>query len=293
MRKILTLSGLIAVLFIALITVGDALTQITSAIQPSGNTTTLSVSNTCSEVSVTVAQLVWFDGSAPIKFELKIPPQSIPAGSTTEFLFENDATPTAVQVTGTVGGSAYTLTVEANGTARAECVTASLRTAGQPIPPTTTQPSDVPLPFEAQGLQGMTPAQAIQTLGLRGVPVEVKGTEAQPFVGGVASPIIVGALGAGVQAIGYFVSAAGQLRSSVLYDQPLAGVTLVVIGASFCASISPSFLGLGGLSVSCDRPVAMAPFTTIGGGPVPGFLFLVLLIKTSVPVLPYVLSLST
>lgn len=290
MRRIFSVSTFVVLLCLLVLAPG-ALTQTTTAIQPSAVTPTLSVSNQCKD-SVTVAQLIWFNGSTPVKISLKIPATPIPPNSTVDFVFEGTVVPSAVQISGTQAGQAFSLTVEANATAQAGCASATLNVGGQQeIPPT--QPNDnVPLPTQAQGLQGMTPSQAIQTLQSRGVPVTVQGSEAQPKLNNVNDPLIVGALASGVQAIGYFVSAPGQLRASVLYDQPQAGVVLVVIGGGFCASISPSFLGLSGLNVACDRPAALAPFTTIGGAPVPGFVFLVLVIKTSLPTLPYVLSLS-
>lgn len=285
MKKILTFSGLIAILAIGLIAAGDALTQT--------GTTSLFVSNNC-QMSITVSQIVWFNGSSPIKFELKFPAQSIPSGQTVEFPFSGDSTPTSAQVTGTEGSTPYTLTVEANGTAKGECASVSMRVAGQTTTRPTTEPTEgnVPVPSELSGLQGMTAQQVLNTLQARGFEVNVQGSEASPKVGDVGDPILLGALSSGFQASAVFVSAPGQLRAAVTYDQPNANVVMIVIGGGFCLSLSPTFVGVGGLSVSCDRPAIMAPFTTVGGGPVAGFVFLVLTIKLGGPTLPYVLSLS-
>lgn len=291
MKKILTFSGLIAILAIGLIGAGDALTQTTTGVQPT-STTSVFVTNQC-QLQVSVSIITWFNGNAAIKTQIILPPKSVPAGTTVEFTYEGSITPTSVQLAGSEGSSAFTLTVEANNTAKTECVSASMRSPGQTQPPSEVpNTTEVPVPNELSGLQGMTPQQVINTLQARGFEVNVQGSEASPKVGDVSDPILLGALGSGFQASAVFVSAPGQLRAAVTYDQPNANVVMIVIGGGFCLSLSPTFVGLGGLSVSCDRPAIMAPFTTVGGGPVPGFVFLVLTIKLGGPTLPYVLSLS-
>ncbi len=300
MRRFFSIAALIAVLAVGLLPTGDALPQAsTTGVQTQSNNPTLFVSNQCS-VTVNVAQLSWVDGSTLAKLELKIPATNVPSGQTVEFPFDetgnSDVVPTSVQLAGTEGGQPYNLTVEANSTATTQCISASYRTGGgtqgggQTEVPNNT---DVPVPAEVSGLQGLTPDQAIATLQSRGAQVDVQGSQANPKLGNVDDPLILGALAPGFQASAVWVSAPGQLRASVTYDQPNANMVLMVIGGGFCLSLSPTFLGIGGLSVSCDRPAALAPFTTVGGGPVPGFVFLVLTIKIGGPTLPYVLSLST
>lgn len=301
MRKFFSISALIAILAVSLISTGDALTQSsTTGVQTQANDPTLFVSNQCS-VTVAVGQIAWFSGNTLVKLELKVPPTNIPSGQTVEFPFDeegdSDVVPTSVQVLGTEGGQNFNLTVEANSTATTQCINASYRTGrtnndnGQSEVPNTQ--TDVPVPAEVAGLQGLTPDQAIATLQSRGVQVDVQGSQANPKLGNVDDPLIIGALASGFQASAVWVSAPGQLRAAVTYDQPAANVVMLVFGGGFCLSLSPTFLGVGGLSVNCDRAAALAPFTTIGGGPVPGFVFLVLTIKLGGPTLPYVLSLST
>lgn len=292
MKKILTFSGLIAVLAIGLLAAPDALTQTTTGVQPTSSTS-LFVSNTC-QVQVTVSIISWFSGSTAIKTQIILPPKSIPAGTTVEFPYDGTTTPTSVQIAGSEGSAALNLTVEANSTAKTDCVSASMRVAGQTQPPSEVpNTTEVPVPNELSGLQGLTPQQVITTLQARGFEVNVQGSEANPKVGDVSDPMLLGALPSGFQVSAVFVSAPGQLRAAVSYDQPNANVVLIVIGGGFCLSLSPTFVGVGGLSVNCDRPAIMAPFTTVGGGPVPGFVFLVLTIKLGGPTLPYVLSLSS
>ncbi len=103
----------------------------------------------------------------------------------------------------------------------------------------------------------------------------------------------MGALGPGLQAVGYWVSSGtGQLRAAVTYDRPATPVVLWVVGIptlATCFSVPPPG---GGLTVFCDRPALFAPFTTFNGGPVPGIVFFVLVIKVGGPTMPFVLSLA-
>jgi len=301
MRRFFSIVALLAVLAVGLLPTGNALSQASTAgVQTQGNEPTLFMSNNCS-IQVVVGSLTWFNNNNVARLQLSIPPVSIPSGQTVQFLFDedgvSDVVPTSVQITGSEGGQDFVLTVEANNTASTQCINASYRTGGtqdngggQTEVPNNTQ---VPVPAEVDGLQGLTPDQAIATLQSRGVQVDVQGSQANPKLGNVDDPLILGALGSGFQASAVWVSAPGQLRASITYDQPNANMVLMVIGGGFCLGLSPTFLGIGGLSVGCDRPAALAPFTTIGGGPVPGFVFLVLTIKLGGPTLPYVLSLSS
>jgi len=293
MKKLLTISALLSLLVIGLIGAGDAMTQTTSGVQTT-TTPTLTVQNTCTNATVSPNQLTWFEGSSAVLFQLIIQPPIGPNESR-EFEFDGDANITSVQVVGvvTIGSrpTNFDLTVQANSSAQAECVFASLNTGGQTTP--TPESGQVALPNELQGFESLTPDQAIASLQSRGFSTDVQGSQANPKLGDVSDPLLLGALDAGFSARAIWVSAPGQLRASALYDQPGANLVLLVFGGGFCASLSPTFVGLSGLSVDCDRPAIMAPFTTIGGGPVPGFVFLVLLVKIGGPALPYVLSLSS
>jgi hypothetical protein len=296
MRKLFTIS---AMLLITLIAAGDAMTQQTSQPQTS-NLPTLTIQNTCSIGTVSPSQFTWFDGDNAVLFQLSIQPPIQP-GESRELVFEgnSDANITSVQVQGviTVGNrpTNFDLTVQANSTAQAECVSLSLRVGnGQTTNPGGETPQgQATLPNELQGFESLSPDQALLALQSRGFDTTVQGSSANPKLGDVSDPLLIGALSSGFTATGVWVSAPGQLRASALYDQPNANLVLLVFGGGFCASLSPTFVGLSGLSVNCDRPAIMEPFTTIGGGPVPGFVFLVLIVKIGGPAMPYVLSLSS
>lgn len=291
MRRILTLAVVIALLSVGLIADQAALTQTTSEVQTQKDVT-VRINNTCRDTLI--AQSFNFSNGQSTQLKLILPGIQVSGGTSQDLKFDDiNFSPTSVVVAGVLGNQNFNATAGINEPATVNsCATISLFVGGQTTTPPTTG-GQAQLPSDFQGFPSLSAEQAIQQLQLMGYSVDVQGSSASPKLGDVSDPLLLGALSSGLTARAIFVSAPGQLRASMLYDQPNANLILMVFGGGFCASLSPTFVGLGGLSVNCDRPAALAPFTTIGGGPVPGFVHLVLVIKLGGPALPYVLSLSS
>jgi hypothetical protein len=293
-KRLSVLSGVLAVLALVMFGNGDALTQTTSGIQPTQEVVAVRFDNNCN--SAIFAQTFTFskDGR-DFQTKLILPGVQIPAGTDDQVEFDDlNEVPDAVRVIGTLGNQPFNVQAFAGDPGViADCATVSLVLPGQTAPPSTQPEGQAQLPEDLQGFDTLGPQGAIDALRSRGYDVEEQGSQANPKLGDVSDPILVGALASGFQATAIWVSAPGQLRAAMSYDQPAANVVLLVFGGGFCASLSPTFVGVQGLSVACDRPAVMAPFTTIGGGPVPGVVFLVLIVKLGGPTLPYVLSLSS
>jgi len=247
------------------------------------------VSNDSCRGGVQIAQFTFLKGSALLAVRLVTPPIEVAYQETRQFKFELNDTPTAVNLRGTIGGQQPLDVTAPVGTTEYECGVIEL------IVPGGTAPTEGPqLPPELGGITpGMSPQQAISRLQANGFDLAVQGSEAEPKFGNVADPLIVGALGPGpLMGIGYWASGPGQLRSAVIFDRPAANMVLLVLSnmGGFCFSITP--VG-GGLTLFCDRPAAFAPATTFGGGPVPGTVFLILVLKIGGPTQPFVLSLGS
>lgn len=257
---------------------------------------TAAISNLSCRGGVQIVQLVWLQHQTPIATQIFTPPVVIPFEAKREFKFELRGTPTALQVRGafvvTAGqATALELIVPVGQETKYECGTILATVAGQQPQPPTGQPT---LPPGLPPLTpGMTPQQLISALQAAGATVEVQGSQDKPKIGNADDPLVLGALGPGLQAIGYWVSSGtGQLRAAVMYDRPATSVVLWVVGIptlATCFSVPPPG---GGLTVFCDRPAFFAPFTTFNGGPVPGVVFFVLVIKVGGPTMPFVLSLA-
>jgi hypothetical protein len=245
---------------------------------------------------VQIVQLSWLQQQTLLATQLFTPPVVIPVETKREFKFELRATPTALLVRGAFIGAqgqatALELTVPVGQETKYECGTILATVAGQQPQPPTGQP---PLPPGLPPLMpGMSPQQLISALQAAGATVEVQGSQDKPKIGNADDPLILGALGFGFQAVGYWVSSGtGQLRVAVTYDRPATPVVLWVVGLptlATCFSVPPPG---GGLTLFCDRPALFAPLTTFGGGPVPGVVFFVLVIKVGGPTMPFVLSLA-
>ena len=254
------------------------------------------ISNLSCRGGVQIVQLSWLQQQTLLATQLFTPPVVIPVETKREFKFELRATPTALLVRGAFIGAqgqatALELTVPVGQETKYECGTILATIAGQQPQPPTGQP---PLPPGLPPLMpGMSPQQLISALQAAGATVEVQGSQDKPKIGNADDPLILGALGFGFQAVGYWVSSGtGQLRVAVTYDRPATPVVLWVVGLptlATCFSVPPPG---GGLTLFCDRPVLFAPLTTFGGGPVPGFVFFVLVIKVGGPTMPFVLSLA-
>lgn len=255
------------------------------------------ISNLSCRGGVQIVQLGWLQNQTLLATQLFTPPVIIPIETKREFKFELRASPTALLVRGAFIGAqgqatALELTVPVGQETKYECGTILATVAGQqPQPPTGQQPQ---LPPGLPPLTpGMNPQQLISALQAAGATVEVQGSQDKPKIGNADDPLVLGALGPGLQAVGYWVSSGtGQLRAAVTYDRPATPVVLWVVGIptfATCFSVPPPG---GGLTVFCDRPALFAPFTTFGGGPVPGVVFFVLVIKVGGPTMPFVLSLA-
>jgi hypothetical protein len=254
------------------------------------------ISNLSCRGGVQIVQLSWLQQQTLLATQLFTPPVVIPVETKREFKFELRASPTALLVRGAFIGAqgqatALELTVPVGQETKYECGTILATVAGQQPQPPTGQP---PLPPGLPPLMpGMSPQQLISALQAAGATVEVQGSQDKPKIGNADDPLILGALGFGFQAVGYWVSSGtGQLRVAVTYDRPATPVVLWVVGLptlATCFSVPPPG---GGLTLFCDRPALFAPLTTFGGGPVPGFVFFVLVIKVGGPTMPFVLSLA-
>jgi hypothetical protein len=245
------------------------------------------VSNEGCRGGVQISQFAFLRGSNLLGVKLFAPPVEIAYGETRQFEFELGDAPTAVNIRGTINRQQPLEVTAPVGVTEYECGLIQVSVSGE-------QPTEGPqLPPELSGIApGMPPQQVISRLQANGFDLEVQGSEAEPKFGNVDDPLIIGALGPGfLTGVGYWASAPGQLRSAVIFDRPAINMVLLVVSnfGGFCFSITP--VG-GGLTLFCDRPAVLAPSTTFGGGPVPGTVFLVLVLKLGGPTQPFVLSLS-
>lgn len=255
------------------------------------------ISNLSCRGGVQIVQLTWLQNQTPLATQIFTPALLIPIETKREFKFELRAVPTHLQVRGAFAAAAgqataLELTVPVGQEIKYECGTILATVAGQqPQPPAGQQPT---LPPGLPPLTpGMNPQQLLAALRAAGATIEEQGTQDKPKIGNADDPLVLGALGPGLQAVAYWVgSGTGQLRAAVTYDRPAVPVVLWVVGIptlATCFSVPPPG---GGLTVFCDRPALFAPFTTFNGGPVPGVVFFVLVIKVGGPTMPFVLSLA-
>lgn len=247
------------------------------------------ISNQSCRGGVQVVQFTFLRDSTPFAIKIFAPAIGIAVGETKTFTFELTEKPTAVNIRGTISLQQALDVTAPVGTTQYACGLIQLSIPGEEAPPT----EGPQLPPQLSGLApGMTPQQVLSLLQARGFEVAVQGSEAQPKISDASDPLIIGALGPAVlTGVGYWVSGPGQLRAAVLTDQPATNMVLLVISNAlgFCFSLTPPG---GGVALFCDRPAAYAPATTFGGGPVPGTVFLVLILKIGGPTMPFVLSLS-
>lgn len=287
-HRLWLLVGLVAALLVGL-GYGPVAQQAVSA--------TAGISNLSCRGGVQIVQLNWLQGQTLLASQIFTPPVVIAIETKREFTFNLRATPSHLQVRGVFVGTAgqavsLELTVPVGQETKYECGTILATVAGQqPQPPTTGQPT---LPPGLPPLTpGMNPQQLLAALRAAGATVEEQGSQDKPKIGNADDPLILGALGPGLQAVAYWVSSGtGALRAAVTYDRPAVPVVLWVVGLptlATCFSVPPPG---GGLTVFCDRPALFAPFTTFNGGPVPGVVFFVLIIKVGGPTMPFVLSLA-
>lgn len=288
MRKIITFSGLIALLLAIGLLAGDVWSQTVQV--------RLTISNDACEEGVSISQIAFLKGQSPISIHLRVPATQIPIGSRQQFDFELNDTPTGANIKGVIGSEVPLDVTVPPGTSQYTCGLIDLSVPGSSTS-TGIQPTpggQATLPRELSGLgPGITPQQALSQLQANGFALEVQGSEAAPKVGNADDILISSAVGPGfLSGFGTFVSSGTfSLRAAVVWDRPATNMILLVISniGGFCASLPP--VG-GGITVFCDRPAAFAPATTIGGGPVVGNVFLVLVLKIGGGTQPFVLSLS-
>ncbi|MGQ9601665.1 MAG: hypothetical protein ACUVQU_03785 [Candidatus Bipolaricaulia bacterium] len=249
------------------------------------------VSNQSCRGGVQLVQFTFIRDSTPFAIKLFAPAIGIGVGEAQKFSFELTQRPTAVNIRGTIERQRPLDVTAPIGVTQYECGLIEFSIVGEEVPPTPTEGPQ--LPPQLSGLApGMAPAQVLALLQARGFELTVQGSEAQPKISDASDPLLIGALGPAIlTGVGYFVSGPGQLRAAVLTDQPTTNMVLLVVSnfGGFCFSLTPPG---GGVTLFCDRPAAFAPATTFGGGPVPGTVFLVLILKIGGPTMPFVLSLS-
>ncbi len=247
------------------------------------------VSNQSCKGGVQLVQFTFIRDSTPFAIKLFAPAIGIGVGEAQKFSFELTQRPTAVNIRGTIERQRPLDVTAPIGVTQYECGLIEFSIVGEEVPPT----EGPQLPPQLSGIvPGMAPAQVLALLQARGFELMVQGSESQPKISDASDPLLIGALGPAVlTGVGYFVSGPGQLRAAVLTDQPATNMVLLVVSnfGGFCFSLTPPG---GGVTLFCDRPAAFAPATTFGGGPVPGTVFLVLILKIGGPTLPFVLSLS-
>jgi len=282
----------VAVLVVALaLSVVPALAQTTIP----GSQLSLAIRNDTCTAGVQLSQIVWIRGEQIIGLQfLQV---LVRMGQTYTVEPELSATPTAVIVRGVAQGQAFEVTVPAGQTVKYACGTMTLTVPGQPprpVVPGDSQP-EFPAGMPRPALTpGMHPSQLIATLQAAGAQVEVQGSESQPKLGDADDPILVSAFPTGFAVHGLWVSTTGSLRVAVAHDRPSAFIWLWVVPVPNVWNTVTAWSPLtGALSVSADRAQIYQPLTQWGDSPVPGTLFLVLVIKWDLgPAMPFVISLS-
>ncbi len=256
---------------------------------------TLTVSNDNCPGGVQITQIFWVRDGTPLHVQLFSPAVTIRQGEKRDFQFELSATPTAAIVRGqavlfVAPAVPFEVNVPVGSTVQYQCGTMTAAIGAQPTPPA----GQLQLPPQLAGLRPeMTPAQLIAALRAAGAEVEEQGSQARPKLSDTEDPLLIGAFGAGFQAVGIWASSGtGQLRAAVVYDRPTAPIYLWVVGIPTLAWCVSTPAPGGCLEVSCDKPAAFEPFTTFGTAPVPGTVFFILIIKLGGPAMPYVLALS-
>jgi hypothetical protein len=263
--------------------------------QTAAHQASVAIRNETCAGGVQLFQIVWVRGEQVIG--LQIVQVLVRMGQTYTSEAQLAAVPTSVVVRGTAQGQAFEVTIPMGSTVKYACGTMTATAAGQQPQPGTPAGGQPEFPAGMPRLPlvpGMNPAQLIAGLQAAGATVEVQGSEARPKIGGVESPILVGAFPSGFAANALWVSTGGSLRVAVIHDRPGAFIWLWVVPVPNFWNTSTAWAPLtGALTVSVDRAQIYQPLTQSGDGPVPGTLFFVLVIKWDLgPAMPYVLSLS-
>jgi len=244
---------------------------------------------------VQITQIFWVRDGTPLHVQLLSPAVTIRQGEKKEFKFELSSTPTAAVIRGqailfAVAAAPFEINVPVGQSVQYQCGTMTATAGVQPP----TQPSELQLPPQLAGLRpGMPPASLIAALRGAGAEVEEQGSQTRPKLSDTEDPMLIGAFGAGFQAVAIWASSGtGLLRAAVVFDRPAAPIYLWIVGLPTLASCVSIPAPGGCLEVSCDKTAAFEPFTTFGTAPVPGTVFFILIIKLGGPAMPYVLALS-
>lgn len=257
----------------------------------------VSVTNTCAK-ELHLTHMLWFEGALPIKVEvLRI---TVPLNQTYHHVTELSVHPGAVVVRGIADGKSFEVRVPMGETVKFPCGAISAHVEKPPPPPV--KPPSGPEPVFPPGMPkvplrpGMSPDEIVRILRAAGAHEEIQGSEDKPKLTDAADPILVGALPGGFAFLGLWVSTTGSLRVAATYDRPAAFVWVWVVPVPNLWDMAMAWSPVpgGGISVSVDRPAIYQPLTQWGNAPVPGTLFLVLVIKWEMVPLPFpfVLSLS-
>lgn len=242
-------------------------------------TVTLTFTNLCEDVLITLTQIVLQSG---LSLHVSVEQIELPPGESYELTRELSFTPRTLTVVGFMNREQFKATIDPlpyNQPFRVEETDGCLQilatlTGQQPPTQPPTQPEAKPI------VPGQNLNQVLATLQARGMSVRQEGSQTKPKLGDVSDPMLLRAI-SGFSAQLLWVSAPGTLRSVITWDNPSVDLDLIVFGFpfGFCFQLNPT----GILAEVCDR----APF-----GPVSGTVFAVLVINWSPLPQAYVLSLS-
>ena len=270
--------GALTVASVLLLFSSSALTQ--SESQPFE----IQLTNVCSQGTLIVNTISLEAEGAILPIQLTVTNVQIQPGQTVTQSGSTTVTPTRLRVLGTFNGENYAATFDPlqfntalNDTSVAGgCLQALVEFAGSNDGGGTTQP---PTTGTKPVVSGQTLDQVIASLAGSGIPLDIDGSQANPKIGNVDDPQLL-RLATAFSAQLIWVSAPGQLRSVINWDNPNVDLDLLVFGLGACFQLN----GTGLLAETCDR----APF-----GPVPGNVFAVIVINWSAANQAFVLSLSS
>lgn len=260
---------------------GSAMSQSSSQ----GQTTTITFENVCTQQTVVINQIMLTDGRS---LDITLQAITLQPGQSTEVEKQLSFTPTRMGLGGTVGGRQFSFTVDPlpiNQTFSPDEVQGCLQInvdapgGGTQVPPERDKPIG----------QGDSLQTVLNTLSLNGLQSHrVEGSQANPKLNDLNDPMFLRAIPGSSFQLVWVSSGAGQLRSTITWDNPAVDLDLIVFGnAGACFQLN----GPGILAELCDR-AAEAGHGPIGG-PVAGNVFAVLIINWTAQMQPYVLSLSS
>ena len=270
--------GALALLAVVFLYSGSALTQ--SESQPFE----IQLTNVCSQGVISLNLISLEVEGSPFPIQATVTNVQIQPGQTITQNGTTTVTPTRLRVLGSFNGESFAATFEPlqfnvalNDTSVAGgCLQALVQFNASNDGGGTTQP---PTTGTKPIVSGQTLDQVIASLSANGIPLDVDGSQANPKIGNVDDPQLL-RLATAFSAQLIWVSAPGQLRSVINWDNPNVDLDLLVFGLGACFQLN----GTGLLAETCDR----APF-----GPVVGNVFAVIVINWSAANQAFVLSLSS